>query len=93
MQGLKLYSFPVFLLILLAGSIFTFKNSIITAAEELKCLKCHKGKDSLEKYVQEGKVKSAEDLRDLVRKGPKAGLHITSTDEDLEKAIRYLNLK
>jgi len=93
MQGFKLYSLTIFLLILVAGSILTFKNTITTSAEDFKCLKCHKGKDSLEKYVQEGKIKSASDLRNLVRQGPKAGLHLTTSDEDLEKAIRYLNLK
>ncbi len=61
-------------------------------AEDFKCLKCHKGKDSLEKYVKEKNLTTGEDLRNLIRKGPKAGLHITSTEEDIEKAIKYLGL-
>jgi len=62
-------------------------------AESFKCLKCHKGKDSLENLVSSKGLKTADDLRRLVRQGPKAGLHQTSTDEDLELAIKYLNLK
>ena len=62
-------------------------------AQSFKCLKCHKGKDSLENIVASKGIRSADDLRRLVRQGPKAGLHQPSTDEDLELAIRYLNLK
>jgi hypothetical protein len=43
--------------------------------------------------VTEKNITSAEDLRILIRKGPKSGLHITVPDEDLEKAIQYLDLK
>jgi hypothetical protein len=64
-----------------------------TQAGSFKCLKCHKGKDSLENLVSSKGIKTADDLRRLVRQGPKAGLHQTSTDEDLELAIKYLNLK
>lgn len=93
MKGIKLFSLPLFLIFLIAGSLFYFKDSIIIAVNSFKCLKCHKGKHSLEVYLQEGRFKTAEDLRRLVREGPKAGLHITSSDEDLERAIKYLNLK
>ncbi len=62
-------------------------------AQSFKCLKCHKGKDSLENIVAEKGIRSADELRRLVRQGPKAGLHQTSTDEDLELAIKYLNLR
>lgn len=93
MRGKKLYSLSFLLLFLAAGSIFYFKDSFLIASNSFKCLKCHKGKDSLETYFQQGRFKTAEELRKLVREGPKAGLHITSSDEDLEQAIRYLNLK
>ena len=62
-------------------------------AQSFKCLKCHKGKDNLENIVVESGIKSADELRRLVRQGPKAGLHQTSTDEDLELAIKHLNLR
>ncbi len=61
--------------------------------ESFKCLKCHKGSKSLENLVKEKGINSAEKLRYLIRKGPKSGLHVTVPDEDLEKAIQYLNLK
>ncbi len=93
MRGLKFYSFTFVLLFFAFGYLLVVKNSDSISAEDFKCLKCHKGKDSLEKYVQEKKITSAEDLRRLVRQGPKAGLHITSSEEDLEKAIKYLGLK
>ncbi|MCS7150181.1 MAG: hypothetical protein RMI93_05525 [Caldimicrobium sp.] len=91
-SSIKIYSFALFVTLFLIGTILTLKHSYETSAEDFKCLKCHKGKDSLEKYVQEKKIKSAEELRSLVRKGPKAGLHLTSTEEDIEKAVKYLKL-
>lgn len=84
-------SLTVFVLFLLVGSILTISETKISTAD-IKCLKCHRGKDSLDKYIKEKNIKSAQELRDLLRRGPKAGLHITNTDEDIEKAIRYLNL-
>ncbi|MFN3568138.1 MAG: hypothetical protein ACK4UR_04410 [Caldimicrobium sp.] len=87
------YSFPLITLtLLMMVSLYTFKGQKEISAEDFKCLKCHKGKDSLEKYVQEKKITTGAQLRDLIRKGPKAGLHITSSDEDIDKAIKYLNL-
>ena len=77
-------------IILLSAIAFHQKSS---QAETFKCLKCHKGKDSLENLVSSKGIKTADELRRLVRQGPKAGLHLTSTDEDLELAIKYLNLK
>jgi hypothetical protein len=77
-------------LTILSAIVFHQKGS---QAESFKCLKCHKGKDSLENLVSSKGIKTADDLRRLVRQGPKAGLHQTSTDEDLELAIKYLNLK
>ncbi len=93
MKGKKFYSLSLFLVFILAGSLFYFKDSFLISANSLKCLKCHKGKDSLEAYLKEGRFRTAEELRKLVREGPKAGLHVTSSNEDLEMAIKYLNLK
>ncbi len=64
-----------------------------SSAESFKCLKCHKGKDSLENLVTSRGIKTGEELRRLVREGPKAGLHQSSSEADLEAAIKYLNLK
>ena len=36
---------------------------------------------------------SIDELKYLIKKGPKAGLHVNFSDKDLEKAIKYLNLK
>ena len=73
------------------------KNYIILAQnkklENFKCLKCHKGSKSLPNIVKKKKITSAKELRFLVKKGPKSGLHLTVPDEDLEKAIQYLDLK
>jgi len=72
-------------------------GNAINAAEEkpkdFKCLKCHKGSKSLENLAKEKEITSAEKLRFLIRKGPKSGLHVTVPDEDLEKAIQYLDLE
>ncbi|MFN4197183.1 MAG: hypothetical protein ACK4FM_04190 [Caldimicrobium sp.] len=87
------YSLPIIALgLFIIVSVYTFKEQKVISAEDFKCLKCHKGKDSLEKYVKEKKITTGAQLRDLIRKGPKAGLHITSSDEEIDKAIKYLNL-
>lgn len=93
MKESRFYSLSIFLIFLLASSLFYYKETLLISAGSFKCLKCHKGKDSLEVYLKEGRFRSAEELRRLVRQGPKAGLHVTSSDEDLEEAIKYLNLK
>jgi len=72
-------------------------RNAINATEEkpknFKCLKCHKGSKSLENLAKEKEITSAEKLRFLIREGPKSGLHVTIPDEDLEKAIQYLDLE
>uniref|UniRef100_A0A7V4N3C9 Cytochrome c domain-containing protein n=1 Tax=Thermodesulfobacterium geofontis TaxID=1295609 RepID=A0A7V4N3C9_9BACT len=91
----------IILIILFIGSLIIFngysKDVYSNPAEEkpkdFKCLKCHKGSKSLENMITEKNITSAEDLRVLIRKGPKSGLHITVPEEDLEKAIQYLDLK
>lgn len=93
-MGLKFWSLPIFSLLLLGGIIFVARNDLNFYAEaNFKCLKCHKGSQSLEKIIKEKGITKADELRNLVRKGPKAGLHTTSSEEDLEKAINYLQLK
>ncbi len=71
----------------------TIENATKEKPKNFKCLKCHKGSKSLENLVKEKNINSAEKLKYLIREGPKSGLHITVPDEDLEKAIQYLNLK
>ena len=98
---MKLLSVVLFFLFFLISSLIILneynKNYIILAQnkklENFKCLKCHKGSKSLPNIVKKKKITSAEELRFLVKKGPKSGLHITVPDEDLEKAIQYLDLK
>lgn len=92
MKYSHLPSLTVFLLFFLIGSLLTANDAQRLLAEDIKCLKCHRGKDSLEKYVREKNIRTAEELRNLVRRGPKANLHVTNTDEDIERAIRYLRL-
>lgn len=92
MNKFKLYSFPLIVGFFFIATLFSLKYQSSSPAEDFKCLKCHKGKDSLEKYVKEKNITTGEELRNLIRKGPKAGLHITSSEEDIEKAIKYLNL-
>ena len=98
---LRKFIMGIILVIFFIGSLVIFngysKNASSNPAEEkpkdFKCLKCHKGSKSLENMVTEKNITSAEELRVLIRKGPKSGLHITVPDEDLEKAIQYLDLK
>lgn len=98
---MKLLSIVLFLLFFLINNLIILnrysKNYIILAqnkkSKNFKCLKCHKGSKSLPNIVKKRKITSAEELRFLVKKGPKSGLHITIPDKDLEKAIQYLNLK
>lgn len=68
------------------------ENATKEKPKDFKCLKCHKGSKSLENMAKEKNIDSAEKLRFLIREGPKSGLHITIPDEDLEKAIQYLDL-
>lgn len=96
---IKGLSMNIFLVILLMINLIILngysrdENQISEKPQDFKCLKCHKGSKSLENIVKEKDIVSAEDLRYLIRSGPKSGLHKTVPDEDLEKAIQYLNLK
>lgn len=93
-MSIKVYSLPIFTILLLGGILFVARYDLNFYAEaNFKCLKCHKGSQSLENIVKEKGITKGDELRNLVRKGPKAGLHTTSSDEDLEKAIKYLQLK
>ncbi len=93
-MNFKFWSFPIFTILLLGGIIWVALNDLNFYADaNFKCLKCHKGFQSLENIVKEKGITKDEELRNLIRKGPKAGLHTTSSEEDLEKAIKYLQLK
>jgi len=76
----------------LASTESNIQNATKEKPKDFKCLKCHKGSKSLENMVKEKNIDSAKKLRFLIREGPKSGLHITIPDEDLEKAIQYLDL-
>ena len=79
---------------LFTGLVFMVSaNSVEPGNQDLKCLKCHKGSKSLENIVKKYQITTAEELKYLIKKGPKAGLHVNFSDKDLEKAIKYLNLK
>ena len=98
---MKLLRIVLFFLFFLISNLIILnrysKDYIILAQnkklENFKCLKCHKGSKSLPNIVKKKKITSAKELKFLVKKGPKSGLHLTVPDEDLEKAIQYLNLK
>ncbi len=88
----KFFSLLIFPIILTGIILISEKPFNITKIN-FKCLKCHKGSKSLENIVKEKHITSAGQLKYLIRKGPKSGLHITVPDKDLEKAIEYLHLK
>jgi|GEM_PF-712405 len=98
---MKLLRIVLFFLFFLISNLIILnrysKDYIILAQnkklENFKCLKCHKGSKSLPNIVKKKKITSAKELKFLVKKGPKSGLHLTVPDEDLEKAIQYLDLK
>ncbi|QER42009.1 hypothetical protein F1847_04320 [Thermodesulfobacterium sp. TA1] len=91
---IRFYNFVVLSVLLFGGMLLAYSSQTLqVASENFKCLKCHKGSRSLSNIVVEKDIKTAEDLRFYVRKGPKSGLHITVPEADLEKAIQYLNLK
>lgn len=93
-MSLKFWSLPIFTFILLGGIFWVARKDLNFYVEaNFKCLKCHRGSQSLENIVRERGIIKADELRNLVRRGPKAGLHTTSSEEDLEKAIKYLQLK
>lgn len=59
----------------------------------LKCDKCHRDDKSLDKIFQERGVKNKEDLFYKLRKGLKAKLHQHLTDEEINEAVKQMNLK
>ncbi len=93
MPAIILVFFVVGLIIFNGYSENANQSATVEKPKDFKCLKCHKGSKSLENMTEEKGITSAEALRFLIRKGPKSGLHKTVPDEDLEKAIQYLNLK
>ncbi|AIH03901.1 MULTISPECIES: hypothetical protein [Thermodesulfobacterium] len=90
----RFYDISILPVIFLGSLLVAYSyHKLELAAEDFKCLKCHKGSRSLPNIVKEKNIKTAEELRFYIRKGPKSGLHVTVPEEDLEKAIQYLNLK
>lgn len=94
MKFLSTIILPVIIgsLLISSGYIIISQNPIREDKDGFKCLKCHKGSKSLENIAKEKNITSSKELRYLIREGPKKGLHTTVPDEDLEKAIQYLNL-
>ncbi len=63
------------------------------AAGTEKCDKCHKGEKAVGKIVEKKKIATAADLKKTLREGPKAGMHKSITDADLNGAAAALKLK
>lgn len=59
----------------------------------LKCDKCHRDDKSLDKIFQERGVKNKEDLFYKLKDGLKAKLHQHLTDEEINEAVKQMNLK
>ncbi|MEN2994763.1 MAG: hypothetical protein ABDH19_05415 [Thermodesulfovibrio sp.] len=59
----------------------------------LKCDKCHKDDKSTENTVNQRGIKTKQELVNILRTGPKAKIHKNLTNEDIEEAVRKLNLK
>lgn len=59
----------------------------------LKCDKCHRDDKSLNKIFQERGVKNKEDLFYKLRNGAKAKLHQHLTDDEINEAVKQMNLK
>ncbi len=93
----KLFNIIILIVIAFISAILSTQFYVASSTSKnkqfnFKCLKCHKGSKSLENIIKEKHITTAEELRYLVRKGPKAGLHITNSEKDLEMAIEYLHL-
>jgi len=58
-----------------------------------KCDKCHKGEKSIEKMVVRAKIVTDVDLTKALRNGPKAGMHKSLTQDDINEAATVLKLK
>jgi aspartate ammonia-lyase len=56
------------------------------------CDKCHKDGNELKKLAASKKIVTDEDLFRVLRKGSKAGLHASLTDDNIREASRALNL-
>lgn len=59
----------------------------------LKCNKCHRDEKSLDKFISDKAIKNKQDLFNLTRNGPKAKLHKNLTDEEIEEAAKFFNLR
>jgi len=77
----------IFVVFIVAMS-FLFANSVYA----LKCEKCHRDEKSLDKIFKERKVKTKEDLFDKLRNGSRAKLHQHLTDEEINEAVKKMDL-
>lgn len=66
---------------------------LFNPAFALKCDKCHRDDKALDKIFQQRGVKNKEDLFYKLRNGLKAKLHQHLTDEEINEAIKQMNLK
>ncbi|MEN2986202.1 MAG: hypothetical protein ABDH16_06075 [Thermodesulfovibrionaceae bacterium] len=62
-------------------------------AEAMKCNKCHKEDKSLDKIFQQKAINTREDLFNILRKGLKARIHQHITDEEIDEAVKQMNLE
>ncbi len=62
-------------------------------ADMEKCDKCHKGEKSVDKMVAKAKIVTADDLAKALRQGPRAGMHKSMSDDDINAAATTLKLK
>ncbi len=70
-------------------SLFVF----ISNSYALKCDKCHRDDKVISKIVQEREIKSKDELINKLRNGKMSKIHRNLTDDDINKASDYLQLK
>lgn len=59
----------------------------------LKCNKCHKDDKTLDKIFQERGIKSKDELFHVIRNGKMSKLHKNLTDEEINEASKFMDLK
>jgi len=83
LQEKKMYIFISFIIVLF----------LLSPAFALKCDKCHRDDKSLDKIFLERGVKNKEELLYKLKNGQKAKLHQHLTDEEINEAVKQMNLK
>ena len=81
------------ILALITVAVFMFGMATLGFAGIEKCEKCHKGEKTVDKMVEKNKIATADDLKSLLRTGPKAGMHKALADDDIKGAADTLKLK